>query len=196
MQSMTANRQLMQNASAALQGKWAKAAGAFFILCLSAVVVQMIPVAGPIIWLLLVGPYTLGFYNYSLRLSRGESVALGTMFTGFNDFGRGLLAYLLTGIYVLLWSLLLIIPGILAAFAYAVTYFILIDNPDMGVNDAISLSRRLMTGNRWKLFCLGWRFFGWLLLALFTFGIAGLWVYPYMQVAFAKFYDDIKEQKP
>lgn len=192
---MTANRQLMQNAAVALQGKWAKAAGAFFVLCLSAVLVQIIPVAGPIIWLLLVGPYTLGFYSYSLRLSRGESVALSTMFSGFNDFGRGLLAYLLTGIYVLLWSLLLIIPGILAAFAYAMTYFILIDNPDMGVNDAISLSRRLMTGNRWKLFCLGWRFFGWLLLAIFTFGIAGFWVYPYMKVAFAKFYDDIKEQK-
>lgn len=173
-----------------------KSGGRFFLLCLSAVIIQILPVAGPIIWLLLVGPYTLGFYNYSLRISRGENVELSTMFSGFNDFGRGLLAYLLTGIYVLLWSLLLIIPGILAAFAYTMTYLILVDNPDMGVNDAISLSRKLMTGNRWKLFCLGWRFFGWLILALFTFGIASFWVYPYMQVAVAKFYDDIKEQKP
>lgn len=195
MQSITTNRQLMQNASVALQGKWAKAAGAFFLLIISAVIIQMIPIAGPIIWLLLVGPYMLGFYNYALRIARGENVELSTIFSGFNDFGRGLLAYLLTNIYILLWSLLLIIPGIMAAFAYTMTYFILIDNPDMGVNDAISLSRKLMTGNRWKIFCLSLRFLGWFLLAIFTFGIAGFWVYPYMQVAFAKFYDDVREQK-
>ena len=194
MQSLTLNRDLIRKASDSLKGQWLRAAGAFFLLSIVLAVLEMIPVVGPVAGFLLVGPFSLGFSLYVLRVSRGESVDVGTMFSGFNYFGRGFLAYLLITIYTILWSLLLIIPGILAAFAYSMTFFILLDNPGLGVNDAISESRRLMTGNRWKLFCLMFRFIGWFLLVWITFGIAIFWVAPYLQVAVANFYADIKDQ--
>ncbi len=90
-------------------------------------------------------------------------------------------------IYVILWSLLLIIPGIMAMYAYAMTFFILVDNPDMKLNDAIDKSRYMMEGKRWKFFCLIMRFFGWIILVSLTLGIAMFWLWPYMQTAYAEF---------
>lgn len=192
--STTLNRDLMQQARECLRGKWHTAAGVFLVFALIMIVMQSLPGLGVVIALLLTGPLMLGVARYTLSLARNEEVRLGMLFAGFDDFVRALLAYLLTTIYIILWSLLLIIPGIMAALAYAMVYFILLDHPGMGANAAITESRRIMNGNRWKLFCLGFRFLGWVLLAVFlTFGIGMLWVYPYMQVAFARFYEEIKE---
>ncbi len=89
--------------------------------------------------------------------------------------------------------LLLIIPGIIATFRYAMAFFIIADDEDCGPLEAITRSKEMMKGNKWKFFCLNWRFFGWSLLAVFfTFGIGFLWIVPYMQTSFAKFYEDVK----
>ena len=195
MQSMTLNRDLIRKASDSLKGQWLRAAGAFFLLSVVLAVIDMIPIVGPILGFLVIGPACLGFSLYALRIARGENVDVGTMFSGFGSFVRGFVAYLLIMVYTFLWSLLLIIPGILAAFAYSMTYFILLDNPALGVNDAIGESRRLMNGNRWKLFCLIFRYIGWFILVVITFGIASFWVYPYLEVAIANFYADIKDKQ-
>ena len=183
----------MLNARIALNGKWGGAAGVFSFIHHHYACAPM----DSIRWR--------NYSNHSDRticprscyvcawISRGQEVGVGTIFSGFHDFVRGLGAYLLTTVYIILWSLLLIVPGIMAAFAYEMTYFILIDNPTMGVNEAIGMSRKMMNGNRWKYFCLSWRFIGWMLLCVVTFGIAIFWIYPYTMVTFAKFYEDIKE---
>lgn len=170
-----------------MQGKLGKAAGAFALCILIFVGVGLVPVVGVIGKLVLYGPFMLGIALYALRISRNQDVTLGVIFSGFKDFGRGLTAYALTTIYTLLWSLLLIIPGIMASLSYTMTYFLLADNPGMGVNEAIAESKRLMMGNRWKLFCLGLNFVGWMLLTIATCGIGMFWVLPHMQVTFAKF---------
>lgn len=193
MKSQTLNRDLIRQAAASLRERWLGAAGAFFLICLLLGVLEAIPLVGPIAGFLLIGPCTLGFCRYALNVSRDESADVGTMFSGFGSFGRGFLAYFLTTIYTVLWTLLFIIPGILATFAYAMTFFVLLDNPGMGINAAITESRRLMNGNRWKLFCLMFRFIGWFILVGLTCGIASFWVYPYLEVAIANFYADIKE---
>ena len=90
--------------------------------------------------------------------------------------------------------LLLIIPGIIAALSYAMTYYIIVDNESIGALEAIRQSKEMMRGNKWKLFCLGLRFFGWSLLCLLTLGIGYLWLIPYMAISFAKFYGDISSQ--
>ena len=75
----------------------------------------------------------------------------------------------------------------------SMAFFIIADDADCGPLEAISRSKEMMKGNKWKLFCLHWRFFGWALLAaFFTFGIGYLWLVPYMQTSFAKFYEDVK----
>jgi uncharacterized membrane protein len=72
------------------------------------------------------------------------------------------------------------------------TLFILKDNPEMSATDAITESRRMMNGNKWRLFCLDFSFIGWILLSALTCGILYILVYPYMYAARAAFYESLK----
>lgn len=107
------------------------------------------------------------------------------------EFKTAFFARFLTGLYILLWSLLLIIPGIMAAYSYALTPYILVENPDMTASEAIARSKELMAGNRWRLFCLQISFIGWHILAALTLGIGNLWLTPYTHAADAAFYRDL-----
>jgi uncharacterized membrane protein len=98
-------------------------------------------------------------------------------------------------LYILLWSLLFIIPGIIVAISYSMVFFILVDDPNIKITEALKKSKKMMFGYKWKYFCLGFRFIGWILLAALTFGVGFLWLLPYMQVSYAKFYDDIKKEQ-
>ena len=97
---------------------------------------------------------------------------------------------------VLLLACVFVIPivviCIIIQLRYAMTYFILIDQPANGPLSAIRNSIAIMRGRKWKLFCLQWRFFGWSVLCLFTCGIGFLWLYPYMMAAFARFYEEVR----
>ena len=95
-------------------------------------------------------------------------------------------------IYIFLWSLLLIIPGIIAAYSYSLTFYLLIDEPELSAEAAIQKSIKIMEGNKWKLFLLHLRFFGWFMLCVLTLGIGLLWLIPYVQISFVHFYEDVK----
>ena len=141
----------------------------------------------PLIW---------GFYTMYLDHIRGEKVGLGNLFQGYSKewFSKSLLTLLLMYVYILLWTLLLIIPGIIKALSYAMTPYVLKDNPNMKSNEAIEESMRLMSGHKAELFLLSLSFIGWALLSLLTLGIGFLWLIPYMQTAFAYFYEDLKKE--
>ena len=95
-------------------------------------------------------------------------------------------------IFIFLWTLLLIVPGIIMSYAYAMTPYIMKDNPEMGAMECIKKSKAMMNGYKWKLFLLDLGFIGWILLACITFGIYGLWLTPWMQTSRAKFYEELK----
>jgi uncharacterized membrane protein len=189
--SVTENKMLMAQARESLRGKWGLAIGVMVVFTLIMVAIEFIPVAGWIITLIIGGPFTVGLAIFSLALSRNQDPKFSQLFAGFNKFGVALGAYLLQALFVFLWSLLLIIPGIIAALSYSQTYFIIAESDSIGSLEAISKSKKLMMGNRWKLFCLGLRFIGWALLCILTLGIGFLWLTPYMWISFAKFYDDL-----
>lgn len=134
-----------------------------------------------------------GYCKFNLDLvDRCKEADIGTMFGYFNFWKTTAVARLLQTLYVLLWSLLFIIPGIIASYSYAMTGYILADNPDMSADEAIARSKQMMDGNRWRLFCLQISFIGWSLLSsLLTFGIGDLWLTPYRQAASAAFYREI-----
>ena len=115
------------------------------------------------------------------------------LFDGFKQFGTAFLTSLLMTIFICLWLMLLIVPGIIAMLRYSMTYFVLAENPGMSALDAIRTSKQLMKGRKWKLFCLWWRFFGWMLLCILTCGIGFLWLMPYMTASYARFYDDVRQ---
>lgn len=187
----THNRDLMAMARESLQGYWGLAVGVGFLYFIIDVGLGLIPEVGFLIRLLVNGPMLLGFCTVFLLLARRSPTKVGDLFKGFRRFGTALAALLLTTLFVILWSLLLIVPGIIASYAYAMTFFVLADDPTAGPLEAIKRSKTMMQGNKWKLFCLFWRFFGWTLLCLLTLGIGFLWLVPYMQTTLAHFYDDV-----
>jgi uncharacterized membrane protein len=190
----TTNRDLMQQAREALKGRWGLAVGGNVIYIILGMLIQAIPRLGWIGGLIIGGPLLSGWTAFFLSLSRKQEAQLSQLFEGFQNFTRALVTYLLLILFVLLWTVLLIVPGMIAALSYSQTFFILVENPQMESLDALRKSKTIMKGNRWKLFFLFWRFFGWCLLGILTLGIGFLWIMPYMQTSLARFYDDLKTE--
>lgn len=136
--------------------------------------------------------FTLGTTSFYLKLSRGEEVTYKELFSKTDMFVVTLLAIVLISIFTTLWTLLLIIPGIIAAINYSQTYYILVDDKNKSAYDAIKASKEMMNGHKWDYFVLVLSFSGWMILATLTLGIGFIWLVPYMQVTFANFYDSIK----
>ena len=108
------------------------------------------------------------------------------------------IAYVLISVFTFLWSLLLIVPGIIKALSYSQTYYILADaqasGVEMSATEAIKTSQELMKGHKWEFFCLQLSFLGWMILANLTFGIGWLWLGPYMSTTKACYYDYVASE--
>jgi uncharacterized membrane protein len=167
----------------------------FLILAIINLGVSAIPYLGSVVSLLISGPLALGMAIIFLKLVRGEEISVEMIFAGFKDFTRSLTAGLLIFIYVFLWSLLLIIPGIIASFSYAMTFFIMADNPNLSANEAIKASKEMMRGHKTDLFLLELSFIGWILLSVLSFGIGFLWLGSYIYTANAIFYHEIRVEE-
>ncbi|MBM4148964.1 MAG: DUF975 family protein [Lentisphaerae bacterium] len=192
----TLNRDLMRQARECLTGNWGAAALAFLVMFAITSAASWIPGINIIAMLLITGPLNLGVSILFLGVARGNTAEVGRIFDGFKWFGTALLAYFLMSLFVFLWSILLVIPGIVASLSYSMTYFIMADNPGITAMDAIGRSKEMMLGSRWRLFCLYCRFIGWFLLVIFlTFGVGMLWLGPYMQTSLARFYDDLAPEQ-
>ena len=216
---VTENKELMALARLSLSGNWGMGvvgyilyyvlvmsvslfamSSAFFVTAMSAatgangvMAGEAVQNVGQIFSSILTGAFMVGFCNYFLVIAQEGEARLEGLFLGFRRFWKSFAVYFLYSLFIILWALLFIIPGIIASFSYAMAFFIVADDADCGPLEAIKRSKEMMKGNRWKFFCLHWRFFGWSLLAVFfTFGIGFLWLVPYMQTSFAKFYEDVK----
>jgi len=189
---MTENKILIQNAREALNGRWGTAVVTFLIMALISGSLGAIPVIGSILSLLISGPLNLGWNKFTLTIARGEEVTINMLFDGFKDFMKPFITYLLMIIFIILWMLLLIVPGIIAALSYSMVFYIMAEDPTIDGMNALRKSQQMMYGYKWKLFCLGLRFIGWAILCIFTFGIGYLWLGPWVQVSIANFYNDIK----
>lgn len=189
----THNRDLMRMARESLQTHWWLAVGvAFLYQAVLSATSWLIPVFGPIASMIITGPLAVGLCLVFLSLARRTKAGVEQLFKGFNQFGTALCAQLLMSLFIFLWMLLLIVPGIIAGYAYSMTFYIIADDPSVKASDAITRSKEMMRGNKWKLFCLYWRFFWWILLCILTLGIGFLWLIPYMQTAMAHFYEDVR----
>lgn len=158
-----------------------------------AVAVGLVPAVRGIAGFVLSSAFYLGGAWVFLKITKGETVTVGNIFYGFEDLWTAIKAQLFINLFISLWSLLLIIPGIVKAYAYSMTFFILAENKGMSVLEAITLSRKMMDGHKMDLFLLFLSFIGWFLLVVITFGIAGIWVYPYFYATLTNFYLSVKE---
>ena len=148
-----------------------------------------------IVLFILALPLTWGYQTLFLGAVRGGDATAKLMFEGYNKelFSRVLTTTLLYYVYVFLWSLLLLIPGCIKSYSYAMTPYILKDNPEMKNNAAIEESMRMMDGHKLELFMLDLSFIGWAILSILTCCIGFLWLAPYMNMARVNFYEDLKK---
>jgi len=211
----TLNAELTANARAALQGNWGMAVAfsflyMFLVQCCQ-IPLQFVQFFGMLLpkeWMIffqfgtmflmivviyaLMGVFQLGSCRFYLDLVRGDKLELSRLFYGFKHFRRAAGTFLLMMLLIFLWSCLLIIPGIIASFSYAMAFYVLADNPELSAGEALARSKKMMSGNRFKLFCLGLRFIGWGILAVMTCYIGMLWLMPYISTSFAAFYEDVR----
>ena len=169
---------------------WPMAAVCILIYSLISSLVSSIPIVGAVAMIVLMGAMMTGLYSVLLSLNRGATeVNIGGMFGYFDgpSIGLGALQYL----YLFLWTLLFFIPGFVKSYSYAMAYFVHIDHPELTANQCITESRRLMDGNKWRLFCLDISFIGWAIVGALVCGIGTLWVNAWMYEARAVFYDDL-----
>lgn len=137
-------------------------------------------------------PLGVAFLNvFRKLLVNGDNNTLGNLFN-FSNYWRKIGGMLLVGIFTFLWTLLFIIPGIIKAFSYSMTPYILDENPELGASEAIHRSRMMMKTHKFDLFWLYLSFIGWWLLCILTCGIGFLWLAPYFQTAKAAFYEEVK----
>ncbi len=150
-----------------------------------------------IIFILIVYPMALGFTNsFRLLYETGDNRLTRNAFSlGFDNWIHNVLGMLLTDVFIVLWSLLFLIPGIIKCFSYAMTPYILVEHPEMSVNKAIDESIYLMDGHKFDYFYLALSFIGWIILSIMSFGIGFFWLIPYMQTTMAAFYADLKKEK-
>ena len=136
----------------------------------------------------------LGFMNAFLKLFRegDDRLTANTFQIAFRNYWHKVWGMFLMYLFIALWSLLLIIPGIVKSFSYAMTPYILEENPELSAGEAIDHSRAMMKGHKFDLFWLYLSFIGWAFLCIFTLGIGLLWLVPYMQTSVSAFYEDVK----
>lgn len=155
---------------------------------------NFIPFVGWIASLCITGPLSLGSAYIYLNLTRGFGPDVNILFSGFQRFVDTLVLWLLIGIFTFLWSLLLVVPGIIKAISYSQAYYILAEHPEMTAKEALDESIDMMDGHKMDYFVLYLSFIPWILLTTITCGLAGLYVIPYMTATFANFYLAIKPQ--
>ncbi len=137
-----------------------------------------------------------GYSRYNLGLIDNKTVGFDTLFSYFPHLGKAVLTNFIRSLYTFLWMLLFIVPGIIAAYNYAMTTYIIAEDPSVSASDALARSKAMMYGNRWRFFCLEISFIGWDLLCALTLGIGYLWLTPYKNAAYADFYREISGTRP
>lgn len=206
-------KEMKQEAKSQLSGKWGAAAAAMALVMIVNSVLSIIFYIDPnevtmanygfmmslglismFISLVIVAPLDLGWCIMSLEIMRGLPVAFSNIFKGFKRIWAAIFTSFLYVLFVSLWTLLLIIPGIIKSYSYAMCFYILADNDDVGALEAITRSRHMMNGHKWELFLLQLSFIPWFLLSILTLGLAMLYVGPYYNVTVANFYRRLKAE--
>ena len=212
---MRTNQDYKNDALKALSGNWAHAViAAIVMMLLSSLLISpsyinsysnalnlglLVPgyvvYGGGLLIMFILYPLLTGFNNsFRVLYETGDNrLTANTFHLGFSNWLHVSLGMIVCYLYIVLWSLLFVIPGIIKAFSYAMTPYILVEHPEMSINQAIDESRRLMKGHKFDYFYLELSFIGWAILSsVFTLGIGFIWLIPYISTSAAAFYNDLK----
>ena len=153
---------------------------------------SLIPFGGIVAAVVITPAFALSTVRVYLNVVKGGRPAAGDAFSGFDDFWSAFKVQFFVGLFTFLWSLLFFIPGIVKSYSYSMAMYVLADNPGKPALECIKESQRMTNGHKMDLFVLQLSFIGWILLGCITFGIAYIWVGPYMSAAYANAYNSLK----
>lgn len=212
-------KEMRQKGKASLKDKWGIAIGVTLIYVVIVMALTILPcmvmlpklkfirvigtfhIVPNIVSLFIKPSLILGLNNCFIKFIKSEEASVEKLFSHFYYMLKATGLYLLIGIKIFLWSLLFVIPGIVAAYRYSLAMYLMAENPEIGVVEAIDKSKEIMKGKKGRLFTLKLSFIGWFILGSLTCGILYLfYVNPYYQSAMAAFYNiaknEDKEEKP
>ena len=163
---------------------YAPSIGAFLIYLVVAIVIG-----------LLIGTVQFGYYAYSLKVFKHEEAGISELLAYFPMLLKIFGLSLWMGLFIMLWSCLCYIPGIIAALRYSQAFYILAEDPNKGIRQCVNESKELMSGHLWEFFVLQLSFILWYLLTGVTCGIASLYVTPYTEITNAGYYLSLKPEQ-
>ena len=180
---------LKQNAKEQIKGKL----GILFVITLiytacNLAMASIIPTIGTFV---IMPPINLGFIMIFLKMYNFETPEIADLFKGFKHITNAILLQILSVVFIFLWSLLFVIPGIIKSFSYSMAFYILAENPEMSPIEALNESKRIMEGHKMEYFILNLSFIGWAILCAFTAGLAAIYATPYMYMTYTNFYKSI-----
>lgn len=193
--------ELKANAKAQIKGK----IGILFVISLviavlsgiAGAILGFIPFVGPLASVIIVTPaFSLSIYRVYLGVVAGGTPEVSDAFCGFDDFWSAFKVNFLVSLFTFLWSLLFVIPGIVKGLSYSMSMYILAENKGKSALECIHESQQMTYGHKADLFVLSLSFIGWCLLGSVTFGLAYIWIVPYMQATFANAYNSLKPAAP
>ena len=189
---MTERSALKEAAKKQINGNLLQMFLCYVVIFAISLICASIPDVGPVISILLTPALTLGMAGVYLDVTKGKKASLKNLFKGFQFFGKALWLYVLISVFTMLWSFLFIIPGIVKSLSYSMAFYILAENPEMTAREALNESKKITQGHKMDLCVLEFSFLPWILFTGITFGIAGIYVMPYMACTYINFYHKIK----
>ena len=185
--------QLMRKARTLLEPHWILAIG----VCLANAVMVAAPAEldsyGEIVSLLLAGPLQLGLCFFFLNLVKGKETRFELLFEGFKPLATVLLAYAIITVLTVVGLILLIVPGIVVALGFSMTYYIIAEDPEISFQTALEQSWKLTDGYKMELLELNLRFIPWYLLGLLCFIVGVFAVVPWHNTTLTLYYQYLKE---
>ena len=195
---MKSNSEYRSDALKTLQHHWSQPVWTtvvYMIICyILSFIIYLFPIMGIVITILLM-PIRYRYNQNFLLFTRFHGTGmLRTLFKGYSRMGRSTAIPLFYTLFVALWSLLLIVPGIIVACSYSMVYYVAKDYSKMSAFDCLEYSKKIMDGHKKQLFKLILGFWAWFLLCIVTMGVGLIWLLPYIRVSMASFYEDVKEE--
>ncbi len=187
------NRELKYDAKKSLEGN----VGTSFLAEIAGDAMLLTSKIIPLGNMLIAGPISVGIAGVYTKNTDHTKPEFKDLFSGFREnFGENFLLGIVKGLFIVLWSLLFIIPGFIMSYGYAMAEYLMVRDTDLTAMEALRLSRRLMKGRKARLFLLDLSFLGWILLTILTLGIASIYTVPYIKTARTEFFNDLYYEEP
>lgn len=160
----------------------------------NALMMQTLIILSAVAGFFIATPMEVGVKFFFLNLIKGEAEMNNIISPFKNSYDRAVIIIFMRNLLIILWSVLLIVPGIIKAYEYAMVPYIVAQKPDILRKEAFDRSKKLMAGNKMNLFKLQISFLGWYILALIPLGAGLMFLAPYTNTAYALFYEELKNK--